>query len=96
MDANELPRELTKSWRAGAKCASYDPELWFPEDKRYWAGKPLEDKAKEICGNCEVRMDCLEAAVKEEIKGNVRLYGIRGGLNAKERTALLDRLLTRH
>ncbi|MBV8950229.1 MAG: WhiB family transcriptional regulator [Actinobacteria bacterium] len=70
-------------WRAWAECAGLDTEIFYPE--------PLtaETKAgaKEICGRCAVRFECLADAIATN-EG----FGIRGGLTARERRTLVRRL----
>jgi len=67
-------------WRDAACHGHDDPELWFAYD-------PLEQaEAKRICGTCPVRARCLEAALTEEGSTTAgSRFGIRGGLNNKER-----------
>ena len=91
MDANELPRVIEPDWYAEAVCATSDPELWFPES--YRGGMPKGQVAKDICYNkCTVRLECLAAAMKEEENTQGPRFGIRGGLDGKERRQLRKRL----
>ncbi|MEX0668293.1 MAG: WhiB family transcriptional regulator [Candidatus Saccharimonadales bacterium] len=60
-----------------AKCRDGDPEAFFPD-------KGGETKyAKEMCGECPVREDCLDLAMEggEE-------FGVWGDLSPKERKKL--------
>jgi WhiB family redox-sensing transcriptional regulator len=66
------------SWEADARCNAYDPEIFFDPRVRF------ERKAKSICGRCDVRADCLAYALQTRID-----FGVWGGLNGKERRALL-------
>jgi WhiB family redox-sensing transcriptional regulator len=66
------------SWEMGARCNDYDPEIFFDPRVRF------ERKAKSICGRCDVRTDCLAYALQTRIE-----FGIWGGMNGKERRALL-------
>lgn len=77
-----------ENWRAEAKCAGMDTELWYPpRDKTKY--KPIADKAKGVCfgrdgkQECPVRVECLLYAesVNEQ-------YGIWGGMSHRERNAL--------
>lgn len=61
----------------GALCPQTDPEVFFPEP----GGSPAA--AKEICGTCEARPDCLALALS---LGNV--MGVWGGLTERERKDL--------
>lgn len=69
-------------WRRDALCAQVgNPEQWFP-------GKGGSTAAqKKLCQSCVVRLECLEDALAHEAGDYV--YGIRGGLNAPERSELL-------
>lgn len=62
------------AWQERALCAETDPEAFFPEK----GGSTR--KAKKVCGNCEVRAECLEYALTHNEK-----YGIWGGVSERER-----------
>lgn len=67
---------------ARAACAPHDPELWFPKNQTApETAKAV--KAKEICGRCSVRADCLAQALDRNEQ-----HGIFGGLDDAERRAL--------
>lgn len=69
------------SWEEFARCASYDPEIFFE-------GRTANDRrAKAICRGCQVRLECLAAALSDRIE-----FGIWGGLDERERRRLLRRL----
>lgn len=79
-----LPR--AEDWRDRAACADerYQPirNFWFADDSN------IADirTATTICGHCPVREACLAAASTEEQgRGQQSMYGIRGGLTAKQR-----------
>lgn len=61
-------------WASRAKCLHADPEAFFPEK----GGSTRE--AKRICGECEVRQECLEYALENDER-----FGIWGGLSERER-----------
>lgn len=61
-------------WMTRALCAETDPEAFFPEK-----GGTTRD-AKRICEGCDVRAECLEAALL-----NNERYGIWGGCSERER-----------
>lgn len=42
--------------------------------------------ARNICADCPVAQQCLDAALKEEVTS--WRYGVRGGLSARERSAI--------
>jgi WhiB family redox-sensing transcriptional regulator len=66
------------SWEERARCGQYDPEIFFDPTAR------AERKAKSICAQCPVRMDCLASALSVRAE-----FGVWGGLNGKERSSLL-------
>ena len=67
-------------WQERALCAQTDPEAFFPEK----GGSTRE--AKKVCLTCEVRDDCLEAALLKDER-----FGIWGGLSERERRKLKKR-----
>ncbi|MFD6970710.1 WhiB family transcriptional regulator [Streptomyces sp. NPDC059949] len=67
-------------WRQAAACTGL-ADLFFPHDDRR-----DEPQAKKICRRCPVRTECLNAALAEEGTANQwARYGIRGGLNPRQR-----------
>lgn len=77
-------------WTEQAACVGEDPELWYPLGRSGRLGDPMrEEPAKAICGGCPVRVRCLSAALEEEAGVESARYGIRGGLNEFERSALV-------
>ena len=74
---NLLGTDDLDSWRDQALCAQTDPEEFFAE-------KGGTTKiAKQICGACEVRTQCLSHAL-----ANDERYGVWGGLSERERRRL--------
>lgn len=65
---------LLGEWRDRARCAESDPELFYPEARE---AAPV---AKSICSACEVRAECLAAALAGR-----EPHGIWGGLTYRER-----------
>ena len=63
-----------QNWRAFAKCANTDPELWFA------VGAVEHKTAKRMCRSCPVRRDCLNYAMDSPVD-----HGIWGGLTERER-----------
>lgn len=69
------------NWRAAAKCGGDDPELFFP------INSPIQEQmAKEVCATCTVSTQCLTEALDTGSD-----HGIWGGLNERQRRALLRR-----
>lgn len=71
--------EKAHNWQDDAACLPYDPELFFPIGE----GKPDRDqinKARKICRDCPVIMECLQEALLQTAQ-----YGIYAGLTASER-----------
>lgn len=66
------------SWEERARCGQYDPEIFFDPTAR------AERKAKSICAQCPVRLDCLACALSVQAE-----FGVWGGLNGKERSSLV-------
>ena len=71
-DEDEPPKP--PDWTDLALCAQADPEAWFPE--KGGTTKP----AKQICRTCEVRTECLEYALVNDIR-----FGVWGGFSERER-----------
>ena len=67
-------------WALEARCLDADPEEFFPSK-----GKPAS-AAKRICALCNVREQCLEYALTNDLR-----QGVWGGLGERERYRLLRR-----
>ena len=65
------------SFDGSQPCAQTDPELFFPESSVI--ALKVKGVVREICGNCEFRLECLEYAIDNN------LLGIWGGLLETER-----------
>src|SRR3954465_14924398 len=63
-----------RRWQERANCLGVDPDLFFPE-----RGASTKE-AKGVCAGCEVRMECLEYALRHGEK-----FGIWGGMSERER-----------
>lgn len=73
----------TQDWRARARCAGVDPELFFPTAAPGTARYEEEvAAAKAVCQVCPVRAECLSFALK------ALEHGVAGGLDVAERRAL--------
>lgn len=72
-----------------ALCAESDkPDMWFPDPvngatNHYRKGDALI--AREICGMCPAKQECLEYALRY-----TSLYGIWAGLDPAERSKIQD------
>ena len=69
------------NWQQVALCAEADPELFYPE------ARESAPQAKAICMVCEVRVQCLAAAIVAR-----EPHGIWGGLTYHERLNLTREL----
>lgn len=72
-------------WRIRAACRTEDPELFFPTGAAGPESERQSQQAKEVCGRCMVRLDCLEYAVL-----NGETEGIWGGMTPSERLRIRD------
>lgn len=91
----ELKPSSDTSWRDQAECTGADTELFYRQDDeltdRSKTLKIRERAAKAYCNDCPVKAECLQDAIETE-----EMYGIRGGLNPKERWELTDSMPSRH
>ena len=62
------------AWQDYANCRGADADLFFPE-----RGASTR-RAKAICGECQVRSECLDFAIEIGEK-----FGIWGGMSERER-----------
>jgi WhiB family transcriptional regulator, redox-sensing transcriptional regulator len=79
-DGGPSSTELTRSyWQDRGACVDQGTQAWFVRNE----GSHSAEAAKQICGGCPVRRDCLASALLfgEE-------YGIWGGLDRHQRTPL--------
>jgi hypothetical protein len=74
----------TRAWVHQAACRGTPVRWWFPERGDPFAGQV----ALTICRSCPVRVDCLAEAIRLE-SDQWQAHGIRGGLTAGERRALI-------
>ncbi len=84
--AERLLDDWGQGWQFRAACRGEDAALFFAPN--YFERKEEKDareaKAKRICARCEVRVQCLEYALRTR-----EPHGIWGGLNELERRHLL-------
>ena len=71
------------TWRDRAACADTDPDLFFSEDTVRGTYK----QAIAICNDCPVKDDCLDYALKENLRD-----GVWGGRTPDERQRIRRRL----
>lgn len=69
-------------WRQRAACIDEDPELFFPIGSTGPALEQLE-RAKAVCGRCQVLDRCLEWALETNQDA-----GVWGGMSEDERRVL--------
>jgi WhiB family redox-sensing transcriptional regulator len=65
-----------------AACATADPELFFPRERR----DPQIPAAKRVCARCPVKDECLQYSLSAQEE-----FGIWGGLDEWERHELLNK-----
>ncbi|WP_406083080.1 WhiB family transcriptional regulator [Micromonospora zamorensis] len=68
---------VTGDWRDDALCQQVDPEIFYPDKGESTA------PAKSICSRCDVRTECLKAALDRREQ-----FGVWGGLSERERRQL--------
>ena len=73
-------------WTDAAACRDCEGSLFYSADSSERNEERLEREkvAKRICSSCDVRDQCLDAALARH-----ETYGIWGGLNEYERRSLL-------
>jgi WhiB family redox-sensing transcriptional regulator len=73
----EAERQLqwtSEPWMMLGACRGLDPEIFFPRDGLGVLG------ARRICQGCQVRLECLEYALRHRIE-----HGVWGGASERER-----------
>ena len=70
------------TWRDHALCRDTDPELFFPVGTTGVALTQI-DQARQVCGECGVRSECLDFALETNQDS-----GIWGGLSEEERRVI--------
>lgn len=71
---------MNHNWMQAALCRDQRPSFFFPSD-----GAGVE-AARRLCGNCSVKVACLEYALVERID-----HGVWGGTSERERRRILRR-----
>lgn len=77
---------LEEQWMVRAACRGASTIIFFPETVGV-SGDQIYDLAREFCSQCDVRYECLKMALSLET-GDVRRYGVWGGLSPEERDCL--------
>ena len=77
------------TWRKAAICRDTDPDLFFPVGTTGYALVQI-DRAKQVCGECPVNVECLEYALETNQDS-----GIWGGTSEEERRTLRRRMANR-
>ena len=70
------------TWRRHAICRDTDPDLFFPVGTTGHALVQI-DRAKQVCGECPVSVDCLDYALETNQDS-----GIWGGTSEEERRTM--------
>ena len=68
-------------WRENAACVGQSLDLFFNDDPKTIRRTSLE--AKQFCDSCQVRNDCLNYAIDNNI-----FVGIYGGLSNNQRRSI--------
>lgn len=74
----EVVPDFPGTWPERAICVGEDANAFFP------AHSDPGTRARQVCANCPVRVDCLEYAIAADE------WGIWGGLDREQRRALRD------
>ncbi|SHE42839.1 WhiB family transcriptional regulator, redox-sensing transcriptional regulator [Ferrithrix thermotolerans DSM 19514] len=76
------------NWRLRAACKGSNGELFYPKSALIKESKEVrqrrEELAKRVCLRCEVRLCCLDWAMR-----NGEVVGVWGGKTERERRAML-------
>ena len=76
-------------WRQHAICRDTDPDLFFPIGTTGQALVQI-DRAREVCNQCPVKVDCLEFALETNQDS-----GIWGGAREEERRMIRRQAVAR-
>lgn len=79
-------QRVEESWQIRAACRGPQAAVFFPPPQFERKDEKIEreSRAKDICGSCVVKRECLDYAVSIR-----EVHGIWGGLNEAERRNLL-------
>lgn len=89
-----LTRERPDAWYESAACAGSRATAWVDDlptklGPAHTAAKASRAELVGVCGACPVAAACLAAALREDSEPGARGAGLRGGLTATQRLALL-------
>jgi len=70
---------LSQEWAADAACRTVRPDVLFVRGAE-------QNRAKQVCSGCPVRVECLAEALDNNIE-----WGVWGGMTERERRSLLRR-----
>jgi WhiB family redox-sensing transcriptional regulator len=81
-------RQGAETWQLAAACRGPQSQAFFPPSHAERKEEKLarEGRAKSICAECRVRVDCLDYALRIR-----EPHGIWGGLNEAERKQMIER-----
>ena len=82
--ANSSKEDDSKYWRDKAACKGMDPDIWYDGVKVRPGGVRVDPY--KICKACPVIRECLKDSI--EVEGIIA-YGIRGGMSAEDRRAIV-------
>lgn len=88
-----LPTPSNSNWQKQAACRAdgIDPEIFFPE-----GNVTAIAQARAVCKGCPVVRACLaDCLAREGGKGPGSRHGVFGGMSAKQRHRLYERLRDR-
>ena len=69
--------QWVNDWITQSACRDQDPDALFVQGA-------AQNRAKQVCGGCVVRVECLADALDNRIE-----FGVWGGMTERERRALL-------
>ncbi|ACU53779.1 transcription factor WhiB [Acidimicrobium ferrooxidans DSM 10331] len=82
MESMKLATWDCEDWRVRAHCRDVDPGLFFPVGVTGEAEVQIR-RAKRVCADCDVRLECLEFALRTNQE-----FGIWGGKDEEERRVI--------
>lgn len=68
------------TWQVRGRCRQLEPEVFFPEDAGRTGLRTREERAKKICRECPVLVDCREHALAMR-----ETHGVWGAMSARDR-----------
>lgn len=88
----QVPDDVRWNWQDHGACRSVDPTMFFhPQNERGSSRLARERRAKRVCAECTVRLECADYALRAR-----EPYGVWGGLSEEERELVYSRLDSRH